>query len=215
MTKSLIKKVQVRQLYAGGLAILAWFAVLAQFFLVYSRGQLSFFYWLLRFFTFFTIIGNSLVGIYTLKEALLKVNTNRTLDMPVLIYITVVGIVYHLLLQDVWNPQGWQKMTDLLLHRVVPLTTLGYWFLYKMKKQSFRWEMLIEWLVLPTIYFGYVLIFGYFCQVYPYPFLEVEQLGSPKVLTTAIILAGGMLIIGLFYVGIAKYLQYSLLEKKE
>lgn len=203
---------QGRQWYAGILAILAFVAVLAQFFLVYSSGKLSFFYWLIRFFTFFTIIGNSLVGIYALREAQSKSNKHRVLDLPMLIYITVVGIVYHSLLQEVWNPQAWQKVTDFLLHTLVPLGSLGYWLLFKARKQQFRGQMLIEWMVLPTIYFGYVLIFGYFCEAYPYPFLEVQELGYPKVLLTAVVLAAGMLLIGLIYIALAKSLQYVLVR---
>jgi hypothetical protein len=206
------KVVQGRQIYAIFLALIAFSTVFAQFFLVYSSGKLSFFYWLLRFFTFFTIIGNSLLGIYALSEWRAKTNRGRVLDMPVLIYISVVGIVYHALLQDVWNPQGLQKITDLFLHTIIPLGTLIYWLCYKVRQQQFRWQMLIQWLVLPTIYFGYVLIFGYFCQAYPYPFLEVGELGYPKVLLTAVILAAGMLTIGLLYIALAKSLQYVLVR---
>ena len=36
-------------------------------------------------------------------------------------YIAIVGITYSLLLRHMWNPQGTQKIADVLLHDVVPV----------------------------------------------------------------------------------------------
>jgi hypothetical protein len=42
--------------------------------------------------------------------------------------ILIVGLVYQVVL-GIWNPTGLQYIVDELLHTVIPLFMLGYWFL--------------------------------------------------------------------------------------
>ena len=37
------------------------------------------------------------------------------------VYIAIVGIVYQLLLRQLWNPQGAQWVADVLLHSIIPV----------------------------------------------------------------------------------------------
>jgi hypothetical protein len=45
-------------------------------------------------------------------------------------YIAIVGIVYRLLLRQLWNPQGMQWVADVLLHDVIPAGYVLYWLLF-------------------------------------------------------------------------------------
>jgi len=52
-----------------------------------------------------------------------------------------VGVSYSLLLRHLRNPQGAQKIADILLHDVVPVMYLGYWLIF-IPNGSLRWKVL-------------------------------------------------------------------------
>jgi hypothetical protein len=39
------------------------------------------------------------------------------------VYIVVVGVVYTLLLSQLYHPHGWAKFADVLVHDVTPVST--------------------------------------------------------------------------------------------
>ena len=45
-------------------------------------------------------------------------------------YIAIVGIIYRLLLRQLWNPQGMQWVADVILHDVIPVGYVLYWLLF-------------------------------------------------------------------------------------
>ena len=46
-----------------------------------------------------------------------------------LVYATVTGVTYELLLRSSWSPRGEEFISDMMLHDVVPLLTLVIWLL--------------------------------------------------------------------------------------
>ena len=44
--------------------------------------------------------------------------------------ILIVGITYHFLLRNVWQPQGLQLVADVVMHYVVPILAFAYWFIF-------------------------------------------------------------------------------------
>ncbi len=46
------------------------------------------------------------------------------------VYIAIVGIIYQLLLRQLWNPQGAQWVADVLLHAVIPAGYVLYWLIF-------------------------------------------------------------------------------------
>ena len=90
----------------------------------------------LRLTTYFTVDSNMLLLIYYfgvinfLKNGKGSFLTKPETATAFLTYITFVSIVYHLLLQDVWNPQGLQWWVGELLHWVNPLIFLIFWLIF-------------------------------------------------------------------------------------
>jgi hypothetical protein len=72
----------------------------------------------LNFFSFFTILTNLLAALALTGPALApdgavgRWSRSEGVRAAVAMYIVVVGVVYHLLLAQTWNPQGWQKVAD-------------------------------------------------------------------------------------------------------
>jgi len=191
--------------YATVAALLGWFALAVQLYLIlWGRwtDQASLMGGLVRFFSFFTVLTNTLVAV-ALSCAISHRHSagHRFFRSPVVCAgittsILLVGIAYSLLLRHLWSPQGWQWIADELLHDVMPLTFLGYWWFY-MRKGVLRLKHVLAWMVYPTAYFGYLLFRGNIFGDYLYPFLDIGTLGLAKALVNAIGVLGGFVGIGL------------------
>jgi hypothetical protein len=54
------------------------------------------------------------------------------------VYIFIIGLVYNIILRNLWQPQGSQKIADELLHVAVPLLYVLYWLIFA-KKNPLQW----------------------------------------------------------------------------
>ncbi len=94
--------------------------------------------------------------------------------------IAVVGIVYHVLLADLWQPEGLFYVCDMLLHYVTPALYVVWWLM--MAEGSLGWRHLFWWLVWPIGYSAYALARAPIAGEVPYPFLDMAVIGLPRVL---------------------------------
>jgi hypothetical protein len=120
------------------------------------------------------------------------------------VYIAIVGLVYQLLLRHLWNPQGAQWVADVLLHSIIPVGYVVYWWLFA-PRDGLSWKNAVGWLVYPGAYLVYTLARGAVSGLYPYPFVDVTALGYRGVLARS---AGLMLLffsVGLLIVAIARW----------
>lgn len=179
------------------LALLGWFAIIAQFYLLIANGQLPLGEAIIRFFSFFTVQTNILVAVCS-TALLLKPGgffARASTQAALLLYILIVGLVYNVILRFLWAPQGIQRLVDELLHAVIPLLYLAYWLIFA-PKQGLAWKQAPAWLLYPLAYMIYVIIRGTFSGFYPYPFIDVVQLGYPKALQNAALILVLFLLIG-------------------
>ncbi len=194
-------------------AIMGWFAVITQYYLMVNNTtmELSITEITIRFFSFFTILTNSLVSIYCTAYVIKNKNSERTFfERPgimtaIAVYITVVGLVYQIVLRPLWNPQGLQMVVDELLHSVMPLYFVLYWYLYE-NKARLQWNQVIGWLVYPLAYLVFILIRGSLSNFYPYPFVDVHGLGLWTVFINSTILLLFFVILSLFFIKAGKKL---------
>jgi hypothetical protein len=99
------------------------------------------------------------------------------------------------MLRDVWHPRGWQLFGDQILHYCVPvLYALDWFFLSERGKLS--WRDMLWWLAFPAAYSVYTLAHGYVSRFYPYPFLDVRDIGLEAVLLNMGLLAAAFLVLG-------------------
>lgn len=121
--------------------------------------------------------------------------------------IVFVGISYHLLLRNVWNPQGLHLVANDLLHYITPIGVLIYWWLAA-PKAALRWAQPFWWGLYPTVYLVYALIRGAIINSYPYGFIDAGKLGYERTFINGI-----GLLIAFFAVGLV-LLALSRLQKK-
>jgi hypothetical protein len=174
-------------------AMIAWFALLGQYYLIIENRTVSVAETTVRYFSYFTILTNIVVAVFFTAH-LLGSNSSlkRFFQKPgivtaVTLYITIVGLVYQFILRQSWNPQGFQKVIDELLHSVVPAVAIIYWFLYEDKTKP-QWKQVPAWLIYPALYLVFILIRGAFSGFYPYFFVDVTNAGYSKVMVNSCLL---------------------------
>ncbi len=200
-----------RQVYLAIIAILGWFALALQFYLIIKNRVVPVPETIIRYFSYFTLLTNILVALYC-SYVLLKPDSRlgkffsrSGVVTAIALYITVVGIVYNTILRHLWNPKGLEMIADELLHLVIPILFLFYWLLFT-AKGSLKWNT-FPWLIYPLVYFIWILIFGALSGFYPYPFINVTELGYNKVILHSGILTVAFLILSLLFVTIDRLMK--------
>ena len=170
---------------AAGLATLAWAALVLQLWLSLrlaagnGGGALQ---GLVAYFGYFTVLSNLFVALVASRGAGMA-DGGRDLVWRgcAVTSIMVVGLGYHLLLRNVWDPQGWQKLADISLHYAVPLAALSWWLACPPRARIAAIAPL-RWLAWPLAYAAYALLRGPLVGSYPYYFIDVGALGVPRVM---------------------------------
>ena len=118
--------------------------------------------------------------------------------------ILLVGVVYYALLQGLHHLKGAALVADLLLHRASPIAMTSWWLLFA-PRGRLQWSAPLRWVVYPVAYFLYVLGRGQLDGKYPYPFIDVGQLGWLQVAINAGGIALGFILAGLLLVWIDRW----------
>ena len=187
-----------RRRFVAVAVVLGWAGLSIQLYLIlYSRWTLaaSLLGGLISFFSYFTVLSNTLVATVLTCELTSRESAARRwflqpwVSSGIAVSIAVVGLGYNVLLRHLWHPQGWQWLADELMHDVMPLLFLAYWWCC-VPKGTLRLRHIAAWAIYPVVYFAYSLWRGHLLAVYPYPFIDVEKLGYPQVFVNA----GGLLV---------------------
>jgi hypothetical protein len=120
--------------------------------------------------------------------------------------IAFVGLGYHFLLRNTWNPQGAQRLADLLLHYAVPAIYVLYWW-SSAAKAVLRWTHPLLWSIYPAAYLAYSLVRGYLVGSYPYPFIDAAHIGYARTMQNAVVLLIVFIALGLLIVVIGRLRQ--------
>ncbi len=197
------------------IAAVAWFALALQLLLMVQQAAPgTSLHAIVNYFSFFTILTNLLVALGT-SLPLIAGNTaagqfflRPSVQSAIAVYIAIVGITYSLLLRHMWNPQGMQKIADVLLHDVVPVLYVAFW-IFLVPKFTLRWGDAVRWLTFPAVYMAYTLVRGYVSHWYPYYFIDVDTIGLSRSLIHAAALLLAFLGLGLLFVAIGRWTARS------
>lgn len=191
-------------------AALGWFGLAVQLYLILIArwaDHASLLGGVVKFFSFFTVLTNTLVvAALTCALSPRQSRGHRFLRDPavcggIAVSIALVGIAYNILLRHLWHPQGWQWIADELLHDVMPLAFVLYWWLY-VPKGTLRFKHVLWWVLYPVGYFGYVLLRGNVVGDYLYPFIDVGTIGFSKSFVNAGAVLMGFVTIALLVLGV-------------
>ena len=190
----------------GIIAAAAWYALALQLSIL-LRTSTNWAGTLFNFFGYFTILTNTLVALVLTAPTVPLTGTARfatpNVRTAAAVYIAIVGIVYVVVLRELWNPQGAQALADLILHKLVPILYLGYWLVFEPHGRV-RWRAALMWLIYPAIYLTYSLVRGAMTGWYPYPFLDVGTIGYARVLVQSGVLLAVFLVMSTLVIGLDK-----------
>jgi hypothetical protein len=176
----------MKKVIAFLIALAAWYAVVSQYFLMLDARVVDILETTIRFFSYFTILANILIAVYFSALVIQGNSRHRLLSSPgsltaITGYITVVGLIYQIALRHLWQPEGEQWVVDELLHTVIPIVVIFFWY-FNESSFPIRFQQIGVWLIFPLVYFIIILILGGFSNFYPYPFVNVPSLGLTRVL---------------------------------
>lgn len=201
--------------YVVAAALAGWVGLAIQQYLIfYSRWEAgaSLLGGLINFFSFFTVLTNTLAAAvlsYAWVErdsAAKRFFLAPSVSSGIAVSIVVVGLAYSLLLRHLWQPEGFQFIADELLHDVMPLLFVVYWWRWVPKGQL-RLKHIGLWVIYPLVYFGYALLRGDLLGQYQYPFIDVGTLGYPQVFVNAGGILAGFVLVALAVVGLDKAIK--------
>ena len=196
-------------------ALAGWVGLAVQQYLIfYSRWSTgaSLLGGLINFFSFFTVLTNTLVVVVLSYAVVHRDSAAKRfflaprVSSAIAVSIVLVSLAYNLLLRHLWQPEGFQFIADELLHDVMPLLFVVYWWRC-VSKGALRFKHIGLWVLYPLVYFAYVLLRGDMLGQYQYPFIDVGTLGYPQVFMNAGGILTGFVLIALAVVGLDKLLK--------
>jgi hypothetical protein len=117
-----------------------------------------------------------------------------TVVTAVVVYIVFVGIAYNALLRWMWTPSGYRALVNESMHTIVPALAALYWLLF-VRRFHLSWRHCAWWLAYPLGYLFVTLWRGHASDFYPYWFIDVSELGYPRVFVNASMLVVGFLVL--------------------
>jgi len=148
--------------------------------------------------SFFTVQSNILVAVTTGLLAVRLARTStlfRVLRLTAVIGITITGVVFHLALANLQELSDKEAAADWVLHTASPILCVAGWLLFGPRGQVSR-RVAGLCVTFPLAWLAYTLIRGELVDdrfghpYYPYPFLDVAQLGyGPLVVAIALVAA--------------------------
>lgn len=197
------------KVYLAVLVLLGWFALIAQFCISLSSGLAPTAELIIRYFSYFTITTNIMVALCSTTLLFVPQSkwgsffSRQTIQAAITVYIVIVGIIYNTILRFIWDPNGLQRIVDELLHLIIPILFLIYWFVFVLKDRL-KWNSFWPWLIYPLVYVIYIFIRGSFSGFYPYPFLDVPQFGFSQVLINSLGITLAFVVVSLLFIGFGK-----------
>jgi hypothetical protein len=199
-----------RKVYILLATIVIWFALCLQFNISLKLLNGDVINTLKVFLSYFTVITNIICAV-CLTTLLFFENSRSGIFFAkastltaITVYIVVVGLIYNVVLRGLIHPVGWERVADELLHVVNPIIFLGFWIFY-LNKSQLNYKNTFSWLIYPLLYVVFIIIRGYLIDKYPYPFINVAELGYPKALLNTLIILIVFLVL---------FVLFSLIGKK-
>lgn len=153
---------------------------------------------------YFTILSNLLVGVTFMAVAVRSRASGllRVLWLDAVLGIAVTGIVFNLVLAQLYTLTGTAWMANQLLHVVVPILAVLGWLIFGPRGLITTWTVLastiypIGWLAF-TLVRGAVVDWSPQPPWYPYPFVDAAELGGARVALNCCVIA--LLFLGLAF----------------
>ncbi|WP_145808455.1 Pr6Pr family membrane protein [Kribbella amoyensis] len=217
MTESAVRSGQttaysVSRVWHGAIAAVILASLCIQLVLLFSGGadansgdvggELGVATRLWRLFSYFTIQSNLIVLAVALVLAARPLSDGRTwrvVRLDSLLGIVITGLVFAIVLAPQVHLTGAALVATIGFHYVSPWATLAAWLIFG-PRPRLTWSVVAAAFVWPLCWLIYIFTQGAFTDWYPYPFLDVTELGFAVAVRNAL----AVLVIGLVLAAILK-----------
>jgi hypothetical protein len=137
-------------------------------------------------FAFFTIQSNVIVCVTCLLLALRPDRSSllfRTFRLDGVVMIVITAVVYHTALAGLFDLHGWRLVSDQLVHTVVPAFAILGWLVFG-PRGLITWRVVGLSAIYPILWVVFTLVRGAIGHWYPYPFIDIDELGYLRVSLT-------------------------------
>lgn len=184
---------------AGTLALLSWLSLLLQWTLLCDRLRLATCQTLARFFGYFTILSNTLVaasftGWFIYPAAQIPDTTTASVFTAICVYIITVAVIFHLFLRKLAVLKGLDRLVNDMLHTWIPIAYVICWQII-LPAGLLDYSDIPYFLAFPVLYLVYILALGHKTNHYPYPFVNITELGYTTVLRNAVFITMGFILL--------------------
>jgi len=161
------------------------------------------------FFTFFTILTNGMLVLIYLSVLFRPAwlgwwRDPVTRGMIAGTMLVVTGF-YHVMLANLWAPEGAQYIADVSLHYVAPLLYVLWWLLFQ-PHGGLRFSHLPVMAIFPLAYLVWAMFRGAIVGEYPYPILNASELGYATVAVNCLVMVALFLAVFAVTVGVDRAL---------
>lgn len=118
--------------------------------------------------------------------------------------IFIVATVYHLLLRNTWTPTGLLILTDFMLHTVVPVGFLIFWWT-SVPRGALALRDVPRWLSWPVGYCLYAFVRGAIIGEYPYFFVDVPTIGYVAAVRNSVLIIAAFALVCAALVGVNRF----------
>lgn len=146
---------------------------------------------LVRFWSFLTIWFNVIVAgtcASLMIDPLRDGRVWRALRADGVVLAAGGGLVHWFLLRPILDLHGADYLADKLLHIVVPVMAIAGWLRFGPRARLDRAD-LAAFLLVPIAWLVYTFVRGAIVDWYPYPFIDVSQLGYAGAVRNAVAIA--------------------------
>jgi hypothetical protein len=161
-----------------------------------------------RYYVYFTLLTNTFVTLVFARaawkpEGVEGLNAPRV-ELMAVTSIMFVCIVYNVLLAARWDPQGWQKVADVVVHNIVPVLFLIFWSLRP--HGGLNWRDAAFAATWPLGYAIYGLTRGALDGFYPYFFMDPTTLSYGQIAINLAGLVAAFIVGALLLIGVSRAL---------
>jgi hypothetical protein len=181
------------------LALIAWLGLIVQFVVICGnlKPDENILSAIGTFLSYFTVLSN-LIAAIVLTICAVRSPTSilaASISAATVVYIIVVGAVYFFTLRNLWDPSGLQWLANAITHYVIPIGYPITWVI-AFPKRRLLWRHLWFWMIYPFTFAVISTVRGHVTGWYPYPFLDADVLGDPRVLLNILVLTAGFAALG-------------------
>jgi hypothetical protein len=140
-----------------------------------------------RLFSYFTIESNLFVLAAAIVLALRPTADGRlwrVVHLDALLGILITGLVYAIVLAPQVDLTGAALVATIGFHYIAPWATVAAWLVFG-PRPRIDWGTVAAAFVWPVLWLVYIFTQGAFTDWYPYPFLDVTELGFGTALRNA------------------------------